>query len=222
MIGGDIRTELARLGDTTRPLKQRRRDISILAKRGDAHSVEILMALGDEKTYLNWAAVEALGNCLKPEVTEYLKGKLTSDETRVLSSAIRSYARHRGEGAVPELTELLKKNRTRPDGYEMEIQSEIVKVLAKLNALEAVPALTEELGRYEEQGWNLEYGSIVVAALGRIGTPKAHAAITAYAGGLDGMKPEDQLAKKYYEDKIAEAQAAIKGDIDEAIFERKL
>ncbi len=219
---GDVRAELARFKDTSRPLEQRRRDISILAKRGDARSIEILMALGDENTYLNWAAVEALGTCLQPEVTAYLKGKLESSQTRVLSSALRAYARHMAEAAVPELTDLLKKNRTRPDGYEVEVQSEIVKVLAMLRAPAAVPALSDELTRYKEDAWDLEYGSVLVAALGRIGTPEARTAITAYADGLNGIKPEDPLGKKYFEDKIAQAQAAIKGDINDDIFKKKL
>jgi HEAT repeat protein len=218
----DIRAELARFKDKNRPLRQRRRDISILAKRGDTRSIEILMALGDENTYLNWAAVEALGRCLKPEVTEYLKGKLESDRKRVMCAAIRSYARHMGEAAVPELTALLKKNRTRPDGWEVQIQSEIVKVLAGLRDPKTVPALAEELTRYKESNWNLNYGSIVVAALGRVGTPNAHKAIKKYADGLAGMKPEDPMARKYYEDKIAEARSAIKGDVNEDLFKREL
>jgi HEAT repeat protein len=220
--GDDVRAELARFKDTKRPLKQRRRDISILAKRGDARSIEILMALGDENTYLNWAAVEALGRCLKPDVTEYLKKKLESKEKRVMCAAVRSYARHMGEAAVPELADLLKKNRTRPDGYEKEVQSAIVKVMAGLNDPKTVPVLTEELTRYKETSWNLDYGSIVVGALGRVGTPAAHKAIKTYADGLAGMKPEDPMAKKYFEDKIAEAQKAIKGEINEDLFKREL
>lgn len=218
----DVRAELERFTDTKRPIKQRRRDISLLAKRGDDRSIEILMALGDENTYLNWAAVEALGQCLKPEVTEYVKGKLEAKEKRVMCAAIRIYARHMGEAAVPELADLLKKNRTRPDGWEVQVQSEIVKVMAGLNDPKTVPVLTEELGRYKEQGWNLEYGSVVVAALGRVGTPDAHSAIKTYADGLVGMKPEDPLARRHYEDKIAEAQSAIKGDINEDLFKREL
>jgi HEAT repeat protein len=218
----DVRAELERFKDTSRPVNQRRRDISILAKRGDDRSIEILMALGNEKTYLNWAAVEALGQCLKPEVTEYLKGKLEAKEKRVMCAAIRSYARHMGEAAVPELADLLKKNRTRPDGWEVQVQSEIVKVMAGLNDPKTVPVLAEELGRFKESNWDLNYGSVVVAALGRVGTPDAHSAIKTYADGLTGMKPEDPLAKKHFEDKIAEAQSAIKGDINEDLFKREL
>jgi HEAT repeat protein len=218
----EIRAAVARFKDTTRPLPQRREEISSLARKADPRSIRILMAVGEEKTYLNWAAVEALGSCVTPEVTRYLKGKLSAGEPRILSSAIRSYVRHRAEEAIPDLVDLLKRNRTRPDGYEKEVCSEIVKVLGKLGSAEAVPALSEELERYKESAWNLEYGSVVVAALGRIGTPEAQGAISTYADRLSDMKPKDRLARRHFEEKIAEARAAARGEVNDALFERSL
>src|SRR5262245_32928150 len=62
--GADPRTvdpDGALFRDAAVPLEARYRAMGVLARRGDARSTALLMALGNENTYLNFAALRALG-----------------------------------------------------------------------------------------------------------------------------------------------------------------
>jgi HEAT repeat protein len=202
---------LARFKDARISVNERMTEITALGIRGDEQSIEILIALGDEKTYLNFAAVRALGICKGEVVAEYLLEKLSDPDSRVLCEAVRSYAKVRGEEAVADIVDVIRNNHERSDGFEKEVCTMAVNMLGEIASEEAVPALISELERSEEKGWNLEYGSAVIAALARIDTPDARNAISEYADRLAARVPEDPLARKYYEDKIKEARTAAEG-----------
>jgi hypothetical protein len=51
----------------------------------------------------------------------------------------------------------------------------------------------------------------VIAALAKIATPEARAAAGAYAERLETSMPEEPMARKYYEQKIAEARRVAEG-----------
>lgn len=213
----EVRKAVARFKDSGVPLKERRAEIEALARKGDARSVAVLMALGDEKAYLNRFAVEALGGvrpsspAQRSRVADYLRAKLAEGDALVLCAAIRGLARLLGEAAVPELTAVIKKNRVRADGHEDMVCTSAVRALKDLASARAAPALVAELGRSEEKGWSLEYGSELLAALGRIGTPGARAAAAAYADRLAARVPHDPLARQHVEAKVKEARAAAQG-----------
>ncbi|MBM4080549.1 MAG: hypothetical protein FJ278_12680, partial [Planctomycetes bacterium] len=66
---------VARFVDASIPVETRSAEVEQLGKSGDANAVRTLMKLGDTSTYLNFKAVEALGNVKTPEVALYLEGK---------------------------------------------------------------------------------------------------------------------------------------------------
>jgi HEAT repeat protein len=214
-LDAETAAALARFKDTKVPLEKRRAEIRELAAKGDADAVKLLMALGNEKAYLNWAAVEALGSVRSAEqkgpISAYLKGKLTDGDSRVLCAAIRAYGRLSAEEAVAALAAVIRANRRRDDGHEDMVCNAAVEVLSGLATPRATGILSEELGRSEQKGWDLEYGSLLVKALSRIGTEEARARITAYADRLSKRVPADPVARAYWQKKIAEARAAARG-----------
>jgi HEAT repeat protein len=199
-----VRSRVAELKDASRPLAEREEAVAGLGRQGDAGSVAVLMALGNERAYLNRAAVEALGAvrgaALRPGVEEYLSAKLVNDDSQLACAAARSLARLKGAAAVPELAAALVSNRQRADGHQEIVCSAIVKALEEICSPAAVPALSTELARSEEQGWSLEYGSRIVLALRQIRAPEGGAAASAYAVRLEARKPADPLARKYFEE----------------------
>jgi HEAT repeat protein len=208
-----VQSRVAELKDTARPLAEREAAVASLGRKGDAGSVAVLMALGNERAYLNSAAVEALGAVrsaeLRPGVEKYMAAKLEHDDSQLACAAARSLARLKGAAAVPELAAALVRNRQRADGHQEIVCSAIVKALEEICSPAAVPALSGELARSEERGWSLEYGSRIVGALRQMRTPEGGAATSAYAGRLEARKPADPLARRYFEEKIAEARSAV-------------
>lgn len=207
-----VRARLAALKDSSRPLARREAEVAELARRGDARAVEVLTALGDERTYLNGAAVRALGAvrdpALKPGVEKYLAARVQHEDSAIACAAARSLAAIRGEAAIPDLALALRANRRRPDGHQEMVCSAIVKALEETGSPLAVPPLAAELERSGDKGWSLEYGSKIVHALRQLRTPEAGAAVSAYADRLEARKPADPLAGAYYAEKIAEAREA--------------
>lgn len=201
---------LAFFSDTTTSLAQRRERVRELARRGDPRSLRLLMHLGDSHRFLNWAAVEALGRCDGTGVSTYLEEKLHHPNHQVVRAAVAAYARLRGREAATELVDVLRENRNRPDGYGEDIRGDIVQLLGKLRAVEATAALVEELSRAGEAGWSMEYGSVLVRALARIGNHEARLALERYAGLLAGRLPADPLARKYYLARLAEVRQATR------------
>jgi hypothetical protein len=83
-----------------------------------------------------------------------------------------------------------------------------VEALRDLASPRAVPLLREELRRAEGRGWDLEYGSAVIAALRAVDNDKSRAAAGGYADLLTARMPKDPAARHYYTSKIAEAREA--------------
>jgi hypothetical protein len=211
----EIRAAVDRFKDVSIPVAQRQKELGDLARKADDQSVKTLMALGDEPTYLNWAAVEALGSLAAearwPAVLEYLRGKCADPDARVLCAALRSLARQAREEAVPDIAAAMERNRIRPDGHEQMVLNAAVEALSSTGSPRIAPHLLAELGRSEEKGWSPEYGSLLVAALRPYGTDEVRAAIRAYADRLAARVPKDAMAGEYLRKKIAEARAAADG-----------
>ena len=203
---------VARVNDTSRPLADRRAELAALAAAGDARSVEALMAVGDSGGYLSFAAVDALGSVAgsdqRPGIATYLGEKLAARDLKVLAAAIDGYAALMGKDAVPELAEVVRRNRIRGDGFEEMVLTAAVDALGRIASAEAAPVLIEELGRSTGRGWSLEYGSRVVEALGGLDTPEGRQALLAYAAALEARRPDDPLAGPHFDEKIAEARRA--------------
>jgi len=204
---------VAFLTDTSTPLPERRKAIGDMAQRGGRDAFEALTAAAEARIYLNWAAVRSLGDLegagLKNRAAEFLRGKTCDPDMRVACEAIRGCGRLLGEEAVPVVAASIEKNRNRPDGHGDIVAETAVEVLGEIASPEAVPVLTAELQRPEVLEGHLEYGSELVRALSRTGTPEAKKAIAAYAEELEERIPDDRLAGKYYETKIAEARACL-------------
>ena len=206
--------EIERIKDAAVPLEERRKRIAALGREGSAGSIRTLKALGNEKTYLNWAAIEALGRTPRgpstPDVAEYLESKLFDSDPRVVGAAMVGLARLAGEGAIPAIADAMKRNQVRPDGFQEVVLSMGVAALETIGSPKGVPVLTAELARSEEKGWTLEYGSRVVTAIGRLGTTEGSDAAEAYARRLAARVPTDPLAAGYFTKKIDEARAAAR------------
>lgn len=203
---------IAFLKDTSNPLEKREKFITDLARRGDADALRALKATADAEIYLNWAAVKAMGDIrdsrLQDEAAAFLAAKFRDPDSRIVCESIRSYGKLRGEQAVEEIVEAIKANRVRPDGHQDIVANAGVKLLGEIASPKAFPFLKEETGRATETNWNLEYGSEIIRAMKNIAIPEARNAMLAYADLLSARIPEDPLAKKYFEDKIAEAKAS--------------
>lgn len=206
----DIESVLAGVRDVSRPVEERKKVLFDISRRKDAKALSILKAVGDARVYLNFVAVEAIGNFAKssekPIAAAYLKSKLSDYDAQIACAAIRAYAQLTGVDAIPELASVLPKNRVRADGYQETVCTAAVKALQNICATTAVPALLAELERSEDKGWSMEYGSCVLAALQPIRTLEGCAGAAAYADRLSARIPEDKLAKAYYEKKIIEAR----------------
>ncbi len=199
--------------DTRRPLTQRAAAIAALARAGDADALQRLRALADGRVYLSFKAVEALGAFRDPSPPAgYLASKLGDGDPRVAKAAIRALERRSGPAAVASIAASLKRNVGRTDGFTDLINAEAVRTLTKMGPpAAAVPALIAELARVQSEGTNLDYGSLIVAALGGTNTPSARGAINAYAAWLSSGIPDDALARQYHLDKIKEARRAVAG-----------
>ena len=184
------------------PVSVRRQDVAALG-------VQELMALGNKKTYLNWAAIETLGSVPRsPEVVAYLDGKLSDPDARIVGAALLSLARLQGEAAIPAIGAAMKRNQVRPDGFQELVLSMGVAALRLIGSPKGVSILAAELARSEDPGWTLDYGSTVVAAIGFLGTAEGAEAVDAYAARLSARFPKDPLAAAYFTKKIDEARAA--------------
>lgn len=198
--------------DPSIPVEERMAGITVLAGkagRADSASIAALMTLGNERTYLRWAAVEALGTAKGPSVESYLKARLADPDAQIASAAMRSYARVAGERALAGIASALRANRAREDGLEEGVSIEAATILGDMRSNGALPILEDELGALSDRGWSLEYGSSLIAALRKIGDPAASGSIERYILRLRSGLPENAGARRYFEDKIDEAQRAL-------------
>ena len=195
------------------PLKARRGRLSAIADKDEDESIETLEAIGKANIYLSGEAVGLLAGIYSDthnaRIDKYLVERLADPEVRIARAAIVAYGTRKGSEGVNEMIAALEKNRTRPDGYEIDVRTAIVKSLQEIADPMMVPGLKKEFGEAVKENWDLNYGSEIVTALKLTGTKDAKAAITEYADTLSKRIPEDPMAKKYFEDKIAEARKAV-------------
>jgi len=207
-----IDQSVARFADASIPVEKRTAEVEQLGKSGDANAVQTLMKLGDTYTYLNFKAVEALGNVNMPEVAKYLEGKTGDKDPRVVAYAIQSLAKVQGAEAVPAIAATIVANRQRPDGYQDMVCAAGVKALGEIGSSKAIPALAEEFDKTVGKTLQHEYGSQVVAAIQTIGDRAGMPALEAYAERLqvqrDGMA-DNPMGQRYLEGKIKEVTDAI-------------
>ena len=207
----EIRRQVGHFSDAAVPVAQRLKELEELAAKGDALSVAVLKAVGDAPTYLNYAAVEALGKAPASGVTDYLAKKLSDPDSRIICAAVKSLAEEEGAKAVPEIGAVLKANRSRPDGHQDLVCGTCVETLGVLGAAVAVPLLAAELKETVGVTLQYAYGSQVVQALKKIGDPAGQPSLLAYADRLAAdakAKPPDSMAQSYMQDKIKEARDA--------------
>ena len=163
--------------DSSIPVADRLRQLETIGRSGRADAVKILKLLGNRNTYLNYAAVEALGCVKADDVQGYLVAKLTDPDARVICAAVRSLAAVAGVNAVDSIGAVLRANRSRPDGYQDNVCGACVAALGSIRSAAAVPLLKAEFE--ETVGVTLmhEYGSKVVNALRQIGDKSARPAL---------------------------------------------
>ncbi|MDI6775328.1 MAG: hypothetical protein QME60_08075 [Verrucomicrobiota bacterium] len=211
-LNAGVAEQLAYFKNAAIPAAERLGHIEELARRGDDLAMNILKALGDEDTYLNYEGVEALGKVKgRADVAEYLKGKLAAPDSRMLCAAVRSLAAIEGESAAPAIAGVLNANRTRPDGHHDNVCAACVESLAAIRAASVIPILKAEFE--ETVGVTLlhEYGSKLVKALRDIGDPAGRPILLAYVDRLvkeEQAMTDNPMGREYLRDKIREAHDA--------------
>jgi len=211
LLPTDVRNLVAHFEDPSIPVPQRLQELKDLAKRGDALAVAVLEALGNEETYLNYAAVEALGQIHAPGVLEYLQTKTTNPDARVVCAAVKSLAALEGADAVSQIGVVLQANRARPDGHQDIVCGTCVVALGSIGSSAGVPLLATELK--ETYGYSLShsYASQVVQALQSIGDPSGIPVLLTYVDRLTVEKQKmakNPMGLEYLNGKITEAQKA--------------
>lgn len=210
-LGPGSRGAVRRLMNTALPIKDRLAEIKAISALDNAVSAQTLMALGDEETYLNYAAVEALGHMTQPGIAQYLEDKLEHADPKVLCAAIHSLSLIAGEAAVSHIIETLHSNTVRPDGYQKLVCSACVKALGRIRTASAVPVLKQELTQTVGRYMQYDYGSTVVDALMEIGDPAGHPVLLAYANRLKHLQQgmtDNPMGQYYLDRKIEETLAA--------------
>ena len=207
-----IAPAVARFTDASIPVEKRSAEVEQLGKSGDANAVRTLMKLGDTYTYLNFKAVEALGNVKTPEVARYLEGKTGDKDPKIVACAMRSLGQVQGEEAIPAIAAAIAANRQRPDGFQDTVCAAGVKALGEIGSAKAIPALAEEFEKTVGKTLLHEYGSQVVAAIKAIGDASGAPALKAYAARLqkehDAMA-DNPMGQRYLEGKIKETNEAL-------------
>jgi HEAT repeat protein len=194
------------------PPDDRENRIMALGRQGDSEATRKLMALGNEDTYLNFAALRALGTIKHPEVTAYLETKLTNGDPRLVAAAVVSLAGAKGEASIAQIAGVLETNRLREDGHQDIVCSACIDALTELRASAALPALALELEKTVGVTLHHEYGSRVVEAIREIGDPAGVEALQAYAERLrtlKGKQSDNPKGEQYFQSKIDEVATAI-------------
>jgi len=207
----EIAKGVLRYKDTKIPIKKRLQEIKDLGRDGTAESTRLLMALGDEYIYVNFAAVEALGYSKQPNVPSYLKAKLREKDPRLVKSAVTALVMIEGEDAIPIVADVLDKNHVRDDGYVDLICTACVKALASTKSRNAVPVLAGELEQAIPDDLYYDYGSAVVEAIRQIGDVSGRPALQGYVKKLEKAREaesDNPMAVEYFEGKIAETLKA--------------
>lgn len=192
--------------NTQVPFEQRLKTIQELGKKTDPASRALLVAIGDAPIYANRYAVEALGSFHDNATHAYLESKLSSSDALMVCAAVRALGQW-AAASIPAYEQVLEQNQTRPDGHELIVCKEVVTMLGLTASPQAAPALIHELSRADSPTWDLSYGSAIIAAIRNIGSKEARKAVGVYADLLVSKLPSEPMARKAFEDKIAEARA---------------
>jgi len=207
----EIAKRVLRYKDTKIPIKKRLQEIKDLGRDNTEESTRLLMALGNEYIYVNFAAVEALGYSKQPNVPSYLKAKLREKDPRLVKSAVTALVMIEGEDAIPIVADVLDKNHVRDDGYVDLICTACVKALASTKSRNAVPVLAGELEQAIPDDLYYDYGSAVVEAIRQIGDVSGRPALQGYVKKLEKAREaesDNPMAVEYFEGKIAETLKA--------------
>jgi hypothetical protein len=206
------RPTLNRLTDPSEPIEHRLAAVEALGQRGDEPSARSLMAVADHDPALRAAAITALTHMPPSTVDAFLRARLVDPDPRVLAAAIRSLGQTAGAAAVGAIGQTLQQNHRRDDGYEDTVCGACVETLGAIGAATAVPLLTAELEQTVGKELQHEYGSQVVAALGRIRDATARPALQSYADRLRAEREQQHgnpLGQRYLDQKIAEVTTAL-------------
>jgi HEAT repeat protein len=207
-----IDRSVARCKDTRIPLLDRIADIKRFGKQGDAQAAATLMAIGNEHTYLNWAAVNALGDVRQPGVADYLRKKSSAEDARIVAAAVQALARLEGAASVSYIAGVLAANHKRPDGHQDIVCFACVGALVSTGSAKALAPLGKELSEtVGHTALQHNYGSHVVKALQTIGDKNAVPLLTAYADRLERDKQQhadNPMGLRYLDAKIKEARLA--------------
>lgn len=203
--------------------------------------VKVVLALAGEE-WCAEVAVEALGlvrdPVMKEEVMVFLWGKTSGASVELACDALKSYGMVGGAEAVPKLGEYILGNYRRPDGFGESVCAAAVQALSEIPGDASLEVLLSELKRGREKDWLPDYGSKVIAAVGRhdmksggiswvpesrqVGLTgknkeQIRVALLDYAESLRAKLPgpTNPIGQQYLEEKIAEAETlagAAKGE----------
>jgi HEAT repeat protein len=191
---------------------ERENRIMALGRQADSEATRKLMALGNEDTYLNFAALKALGTIKHPEVTAYLETKLTNGDPRLVATAVLSLAGVKGDTSVAQIARVLEENRLREDGHQDIVCAACIDAFTQLRSSAALPALALELEKTVGVTLHHEYGSRVVEAIREIGDPAGVKPLQAYAERLHALKGKQSgnpKGERYFQSKMDEVATAI-------------
>lgn len=139
-------------------------------------AIETLVAIGDE------ASIKTIE-------------KLTEDKTpSVVNQALVALGELKNEESIPLINEVFEANRIRQDGYGESIRINAVNALGSIGSEKSVDMLGTELEKR-----NVSFGTNVVAAIEKIGSPKALPYLEKYKTFLD-----EQLANMPGAEEIGE------------------
>lgn len=208
----EVATFLAMAKDATVDADERERRIMELGRAGDSTAARALMALGDEDTYLNFAAINALASIKNPEVDAYLVKKLQHGDPRMIAAAASSLAAIAGKTAVPSIAATLKDNRLRADGQQDVVCAACVEAFKRIGDASALPALAEELEKTVGVSLSYDYGSRIVSVIREIGDPAGIPILQSYAtrlGELESGSADNPKAEHFFQSEIQKATEAM-------------
>ncbi|MDI6774110.1 MAG: hypothetical protein QME60_01770 [Verrucomicrobiota bacterium] len=212
-------------------------ELTRMARQGAEEGVEALLALSRESAPMGLEAIEALGETgatsLHARVGAVLKERFGDSNVSVVCASAHSYIRVLGDASIAEMRAFVRRNWARSDGWGERVCGAAVKALGELDSSAGDRLLMEELRRANRPDWLPDYGSAVVKALAKtelkeartnvrghvvVRPPRplsaeARAALEAYAAALERKMPgpDNPPARRYIEEKIAEARAALAG-----------
>ena len=209
---GDVASFVAMARDVSIDAVEREQRIMELGRQGGPDAARRLMALGDEDTYLNFAALQALAGIPDPAVADYLTRKLEHGDPRMVAVAAVSLAAVQGPSAVASIAETLERNRLRPDGQQDVVCAACVEALQQIGDPAALPVLAAELDQTVGVSLSYDYGARIVSAIRAIGDPAGIATLQSYADRLRALQAaatDNPQAQHFFQREIDKTMAAI-------------